>query len=88
MISETTYAEAYVWIWLPDSDTPVVAGRLSKNRGSLVFNYGRSYLARNDAIPIMRPNCRCNPANWPRCPALPCRVAFGMPRPMPGAAAY
>ena len=70
MISETTYAEAYVWIWLPDSDAPIVAGRLSKNRGSLVFNYGRSYLARNDAIPIYAPELPLQPGELAPLPGL------------------
>lgn len=38
--------EAYVWIWLPDETTPVVAGRLEFDRGNVLFNYGRSYLER------------------------------------------
>lgn len=47
------YEEAFVWIWLPNQTKPVVAGRLSKdNDGQLEFNYGRSYLERNDKISI------------------------------------
>ena len=55
MTSETSYLEAYVRIWLPDADVPVVAGLLSRSGKDLVFNYGRSYLARADAIPIYAP---------------------------------
>lgn len=44
--------EAYVWIWLPDSVAPVVAGRISKNADQYQFNYGQSYLALQNAIPI------------------------------------
>ncbi|MFE8150766.1 HipA domain-containing protein [Brenneria goodwinii] len=47
--------EAYVWIWLPDATEPVVAGRLSREGSRLIFNYGRSYLEWNDAIPIYEP---------------------------------
>lgn len=52
MTSELRYDEAYVWIWLPGRTTPVVAGLLSRADDQLVFNYGRSYLARKDAIAI------------------------------------
>jgi serine/threonine-protein kinase HipA len=57
MTSEITpkYSEAYVWIWLPDATEPVVAGLLSKQGQHLVFNYGRSYLARQDAIALYEP---------------------------------
>ena len=38
--------EAFVWIWLPDETTPVVAGRLQADNGNVLFNYGKSYLER------------------------------------------
>lgn len=45
--------EAFVWVWLPGATEPVVAGRLAKGSGdTLVFNYGRSYLDRPDAIAL------------------------------------
>jgi serine/threonine-protein kinase HipA len=50
--------EAFVWIWLPGSVEPVVAGRLARadrERGVYAFNYGRSYLERKDALPIFLP---------------------------------
>ena len=47
--------EAYVWIWLPRTTTPVVAGRIVRDGDRLVFNYGRSYLDRKDHIPIYEP---------------------------------
>ena len=47
--------EAYVWIWLPGETTPVVAGLLSRDGGDLVFNYGRSYLERDNRIAIYTP---------------------------------
>ncbi|MEO0034226.1 MAG: hypothetical protein RLZZ501_249 [Pseudomonadota bacterium] len=47
--------EAYVWIWLPGRTEPVVAGRLAREGALYVFNYGRSYLERADAIPIHLP---------------------------------
>ncbi len=38
--------EAFVWIWLPNETTPVVAGRLEADNDHLLFNYGKSYLER------------------------------------------
>lgn len=46
------YKEAYVWIWLPGETQPVVAGRLAAEGKLLVFNYGQSYLTRDNAISI------------------------------------
>lgn len=50
---------AFVWIWLPDETTPVVAGRLEADNGNVLFNYGKSYLERVGgqlaAIPIYEP---------------------------------
>jgi serine/threonine-protein kinase HipA len=47
--------EAYVWVWLPAQTSPVIAGRLARVERQLVFNYGRSYLDRNDAISLYEP---------------------------------
>ena len=47
--------EAYVWIWLPTATAPVVAGRIVRDGERLIFNYGRSYLDRDDRIPIYEP---------------------------------
>jgi serine/threonine-protein kinase HipA len=47
--------EVYVWIWLPGSCEPVVAGRLERDGERLIFNYGQSYLARKDAIAVYEP---------------------------------
>lgn len=55
MSSNDAYTDAYVWIWLPDETEPVVAGLLSEDEGNLVFNYGKSYLARKNSIPIYEP---------------------------------
>lgn len=46
---------AYVWIWLPQATKPVPAGRVDQAGESLVFRYGRSYLARADRIPLYEP---------------------------------
>jgi serine/threonine-protein kinase HipA len=55
MTSEAGYQEAFVWVWLPGETRPVVAGRLAAVGDQLVFNYGRSYLARNNAISLYEP---------------------------------
>jgi len=47
--------QAYVWIWLPGSEQPVVAGRLDEAGGEVTFVYGQSYLDRGDRIPIYTP---------------------------------
>lgn len=47
--------EAYVWIWLPGATEPVVAGRIAREGERFIFNYGRSYLDRDDRIPIYEP---------------------------------
>ncbi|HBE95192.1 MAG TPA: phosphatidylinositol kinase [Desulfovibrio sp.] len=54
-MTSDAYREAYVWIWLPGAVAPVVAGLLTAVDRTLVFNYGRSYLQRADAIPIYLP---------------------------------
>jgi len=55
MTSSKEYEEAYVWIWLPEETEPVVAGKLTRRGGILLFNYGQSYLARENAIAIYEP---------------------------------
>jgi serine/threonine-protein kinase HipA len=46
---------AFVWVWLPGASDPVVAGRLQATGDLIEFNYGRSYLDRDDAIPLYLP---------------------------------
>lgn len=55
MISENTPDRAYVWIWLPGATQPVVTGALNRDGNRFIFNYGRSYLERKDAIPVYEP---------------------------------
>jgi len=55
MNSRSRPEEAYVWIWLPGATEPVVAGRIVRDGERLIFNYGQSYLAREDAIAIYEP---------------------------------
>ena len=53
MISNKSgYSEAFVWIWLPGATEPVVAGKLTADADKLIFNYGKSYLTRKNAISI------------------------------------
>jgi serine/threonine-protein kinase HipA len=47
--------EAYVWVWLPDTTEPVVAGRLEPVGPIVNFTYARSYLERDEAIPLYLP---------------------------------
>lgn len=52
MSSKPPYSQAFVWIWLPGETEPVVAGKLSLEGQNLLFNYGKSYLERPNAIAI------------------------------------
>lgn len=62
--------EAFVWIWLPDATAPVVAGRLFADGNQLLFHYGRSYLARNDAIALFDPELPLRSGVLPLTPGL------------------
>ena len=53
MISEPR--EVFVWTWLPGEVEPVVAGRIVAEGTRYDFAYGRSYLARENAIPLYLP---------------------------------
>jgi serine/threonine-protein kinase HipA len=52
MMISNIHHEAYVWIWLPGSTEPVVAGKLERDGEDTVFAYGRQYLERQDAIAV------------------------------------
>ena len=67
---DTPYSEAYVWIWLPGATEPVVAGLLTQQGDQLVFNYGRSYLTRQDAISIYTPELPLRPGVLAPLPGL------------------
>jgi len=47
--------QAFVWIWLPEATEPVVAGRLDAVGPIIAFTYGRSYLEREERIPLYLP---------------------------------
>ena len=66
----TSYSEAYVWVWLPNATEPVVAGLLTQQGPQLVFNYGRSYLARPDAISLYAPELPLQPGSLSLIPGL------------------
>jgi serine/threonine-protein kinase HipA len=55
MTSDPRPTEAYVWIWRLGETDPVVAGLITAERDRYVFNYGQSYLRREDARPIYLP---------------------------------
>ena len=49
----TSNQRAYVWVWLPNQTSPVAAGLVEReNQDRYRFAYGRSYLAREDAISL------------------------------------
>lgn len=52
MTSNSKLNEAFVWIWLPQTTQPVVAGKLTGEGDTLIFNYGKSYLDRENAISL------------------------------------
>lgn len=66
-MSSDAYEEAFVWIWLPGETEPVVAGRLHAvgSPQLLIFNYGKSYLERDNAIPIYLPELPLRPGELP-----------------------
>jgi len=74
MISNKSgYGEAFVWIWLPGATEPVVAGKLTADADKLIFNYGKSYLNRKNAISIYDAELPLKPG------VLPLRSGLAMP---------
>lgn len=53
MPSQTS--EAYVWLWLPGEEQPVVGGQIQRSGTHHRFAYARSYRERSDAISIYEP---------------------------------
>ena len=62
--------EAFVWIWLENHSEPVVAGRLESDHGKLSFNYGQSYLARENAVSIYEPELPLKAGKLPLLPRM------------------
>jgi len=54
MTSESP-SEAFVWTWLPGAVEPIVSGRIEAVGDTFCFNYGRSFLENESAIPLYRP---------------------------------
>jgi serine/threonine-protein kinase HipA len=52
MMISSAPSNLYVWTWLNQRIEPVVAGTITKQGTRYFFNYGRSYLARPDAVPL------------------------------------
>lgn len=50
---------------MPDETTPIVAGKLSMDGSTFVFNYGQSYLERSNAIPIYEAELPLKPGILP-----------------------
>lgn len=63
--------ETFVWVWLPDATEPVVAGRIEAVGGLVDFTYGRSYLGREEAIPLFEPELPLKSGPIPPPPGLP-----------------
>lgn len=53
--------QVFVWVWLPGATEPVVAGRLDPAGPIVNFTYGRTYLEREDAIPLFLPELPLQP---------------------------
>ena len=70
MSSKPPYTQAFVWIWLSGETEPVVAGKLSLDGQNLLFNYGKSYLERENAISIYDAELPLNPGIQPLLPGL------------------
>ncbi len=66
----TIHSRAYVWVWLPQAFEPVVAGLLVRSGEQLIFNYGRSYLERPDAIALYAPELPLQAGTLPLLPGL------------------
>lgn len=50
--SNLNHNEAFVWIWLPNTSKPIVAGKLEVNGQHHDFFYGQSYLENPNAIAL------------------------------------
>jgi serine/threonine-protein kinase HipA len=70
MNSNEPYSEAFVWVWLPGAVDPVVAGKLTTEGEHLIFNYGKSYLARDNAIALYHPELSLQSGLIPLLPGL------------------
>lgn len=65
MSSRSPYTQAFVWIWLPGEIDPVVAGKLTLEDQNLLFNYGKRYLERPNAMAIYEAELPLQPGVLP-----------------------
>ena len=81
MNSNGPYSEAFVWVWLPGETRPVVAGKLTADGDHLIFHYGKSYLARENAIALYDPELPLQSGLIPLLPGLsmPACIRDGSP---------
>lgn len=81
MNSKGPCSEAFVWVWLPGETRPVVAGKLTADGEHLIFNYGKSYLARDNAIALYDPELPLQSGLIPLLPGLsmPACIRDGSP---------
>ena len=70
MTSSQPANEAYVWVWLPAETAPVVAGKLTQQGEQIRFNYGKSYLERDNAIALYDRELPLRPGILPLLPGL------------------
>jgi serine/threonine-protein kinase HipA len=61
---------AFVWVWLPEATQPVVAGKLTAEGSRVVFNYGQTYLERDDAVSLYDKELPLRPGILPLLPGL------------------
>jgi len=59
--------EAFLWLYLPGKTDPVVCGVVAFNGHENVFRYARSYLQRENAIPLAPPGCVLGELNEDAC---------------------
>jgi serine/threonine-protein kinase HipA len=72
--------QVFVWVWLPRASEPVVAGRLDPAGPIVNFTYGRTYLEREDTIPLFLPELPLEPGEIsPRVGELPGCIADAGP---------
>jgi len=81
MHSNGPYSEAFIWVWLPGETRPVVSGKLTADGDHLIFNYGKSYLARKNAIALYEPELPLQSGFIPLLPGLsmPACIRDGSP---------
>lgn len=80
MTTSEAGAPLFVWVWLPGAADPVVCGRLDRDGARVLFTYGRSYLARPDAIPLLTPDLPLEAGpRGPRAGELPGPIADAGP---------